>query len=162
MIMATASRGVMPHTVHNLRINACTMLHCITTPPPIATAKGQTHRSGAQKCKKPTTFIAQRSRALLELQPQPDKTGDTGRVRTQAQPNTQKQHALERPQRCAAIGAVYDEVAGASCQHPAAHMLKNKMQCLLIVLQTTPACLGGIDSHHRWHLRHRRRGPGNA
>jgi hypothetical protein len=41
-------------------------------------------------------------------------------------------------------------------------MLKNKKQCLLIVLQTTPACLGGIDSHHRWHLRHRRRGPGNA
>ena len=35
-------------TEHNLRINACTGLHCGATPPPIATAKGQTRRPGAR------------------------------------------------------------------------------------------------------------------
>ena len=35
-------------TERNLRINACTRLHCGATPPPIATAKGQTRRPGAR------------------------------------------------------------------------------------------------------------------
>ena len=51
MIMVAASRGVKPHTAtteRNLRINACNRLHCGATPPPIATAKGQTRRPGAR------------------------------------------------------------------------------------------------------------------
>ena len=32
----------------NLRMNACIRLHCGATPPPIATAKGQTRRPGAR------------------------------------------------------------------------------------------------------------------
>ena len=35
-------------TERNLRINACTRLHCGATPPPIGTAKGQTRRPGAR------------------------------------------------------------------------------------------------------------------
>jgi len=35
-------------TERSLRINACTGLHCGATPPPIATAKGQTRRPGAR------------------------------------------------------------------------------------------------------------------
>jgi len=56
----------------NLRINACTGLHCGATPPPIATAKGQTRRPGARnRCvgdpakekKRPrNSFLSDRSR----------------------------------------------------------------------------------------------------
>ena len=35
-------------TERNLRINACTGLHCGATPPPIGAAKGQTRRPGAR------------------------------------------------------------------------------------------------------------------
>jgi hypothetical protein len=35
-------------TERNLRINACTGLHCGATPPPLGAAKGQTRRPGAR------------------------------------------------------------------------------------------------------------------